>query len=292
MMVSFIILNYKRSDLTRRCVSSIEQFLGSVQKEIIVVDNGSGTEALKKLEVLRGQCTLIECRQNGGFGCGNNRGAEAAHGNYLCFVNSDVTFSHDCISPLVDYMQEHSEVGVITPQQLNSEGKPVATFKHTPGLRHELLGDGLFERMQPQKYPRRKQYDRTEPFCVSQICGPLMLFDAQKFWNIGAFDTNIFLYYEEYDICRRLRMHGYTCVVYPTLTYHHIHGGSTTPSHQTTRELHISKLYTYRKHHNRMMSSLFQLVNLMQILRKPYKWYLLPVVTTGEYLSHSMRHKK
>lgn len=292
-MVSFIILNYNTHALTLRCLESVEKQVAA-EHETIVVDNGSAPGELEQLKagLAPHKATLIVSRRNTGFGLGNMMGAQVARGEYLCFLNSDVTFSEDCITPLVDYLRQHNDVANIIPQEYNREGRPVPSFKHPFGIRHELFGDGIFERLFPRQFPSRRQFGGDTPYAVSQTSGCMMLFDAEKFWQAGGFDTNIFLYYEEYDICRRLRQRGWRCMVHPAFRFNHLHGAST-PSRNPLirRELYISKMYCYRKHHPWWQALVFQMLNVLILLVKPRKWHVLPILLRGEALSRSMRHR-
>lgn len=291
-MVSLIVLNYNSCELTTRCVESIHQQLSGKDYEIIVVDNGSCTFEREQLcQNLHGQeCKIVFSKTNTGFGGGNMIGANEASGNYLCFLNSDIVLSEDCITPLCAYLEKHPEVGCITPQQYDIHGNPAQSFKHAPGIRHELLGDGIFEKFFPKQYPNRHRLYDT-PIKVMQINGCMMVFPTDVFWRIGGFDTNIFLYYEEFDIAMRLKKQGLCCMLHPNYRFSHLHGASTSKIKLLpTRELYISKLYTYRKYHNFWISLIYVLLNIIIITFKPRKWYILPVLVRGESLSLSMKH--
>lgn len=216
-------------------------------------------------------------------------GAEQATGDYLCFLNSDVLLVEDCITPLVEYLSATKDVGVITPQQY----RPHATaysFRHKFGIRRDLFGDDIFEYLFPKKFPKRSDLSRTEPFVVSEINGSFMLFPTVVFWEIGGFDTNIFLFHEEYDIARRLETLGYKNVVYPTVRFLHAHGASSTEAKKDIRkERFISKIYCYSKYHHPLMTFFFRLENLIAKLFPPKNWYLLPVFLTRNTLALSMR---
>ena len=115
----------------------------------------------------------------------------------------------------------------------------------------------------PKKFPKRSDLSRTEPFVVSEINGSFMLFPADVFWQIGGFDTNIFLFHEEYDIGRRIELYGYQNVVFPTAKFLHAHGATTQASPRCIRqERFISKIYCYSKWHNPFMSGLFRAENI------------------------------
>ncbi len=290
--VSFIILNYNTSNLVVACVDSIRKFVGDIQYEVIVVDNNSSKEEKQKLHVcLSDDTQIIESRWNGGFGLGNMLGALFAKGDYYCFLNSDIELVEDCITPLCNYLSSNKDVGVITPQQLDGKGQRVKSFFHKSCIRHELIGDSLYEWLYPSEYPnRKKQYN--QPVSAFQINGCFMLFDAQKFWEIGGFDENIFLYMEEYDIGMRMRIKGWKCVCYPTLFFKHFGASSTKKIHKLPkRERYISKIYTYSKFHGILLSFIFRYIVILKLLVKPSKWYIIPSLVGGDTLAHSMRNK-
>lgn len=291
--VSFIILNYNTHALTARCIASIRQHIPAGSYEIIVVDNNSRADEQETLlQVLPPEVKIMKSRMNTGFGAGNMLGANEAQGDYLCFLNSDVFLTEDCVTPLCNYLQRHPETGVITPQQYNGENRLVPSFNHAPGLRHELLGKKLLERLFPTRYPPRKHRRYTEPFAVTQINGCFMLFPTEKFWQCGGFDLNIFLYYEEYDICTRLARKGWNSIVFPQRRFSHLHEQTTQSARSATRrELYLSKMYCYRKHHGWVAAELYRAVNVIKLLFKPRRWYILPVVLRAEALSQSLRHR-
>lgn len=292
-MVSFIILNYNTAKLVEDCINSLKRCVRCAH-EIIVVDNCSNQEDLDYLRNLsvRESFALIQNKINGGFGAGNMAGALAAKGKYYCFINSDVTFVEDAITPLIAFLGENKDCGCITPQQYTPDGRFVPSFKHGTGIRHEVLGDNIFEFLFPQRFPLRKTKKQL-PFNAPEINGCFMLFPAKVFWEIGGFDTNIYLYYEEYDICRRLHQAGYKSVVYPSVSFKHLRGGSSnkkTPK-SIKRELFVSRIYVYAKHHNALYTSLFRTILLIKSIFIPKKWHFLPILLSGESLAHSMKHQ-
>ena len=198
----------------------------------------------------------------------------------------------DCVTPLCRYLDSHPDAGCITPVQQKADGRRSRSFRHDTGIWHELVGDSIRERLFPKKYPPRDSILKksTEPVSVMQINGSFMLFPAKKFWAIGGFDTSIFLYYEEYDLAKRLQMKGWKRMVHPQYTFLHVHDASTSAIRkQALRENYVSKIYTYKKYHGGFTSLIFQTILTIQLLFKPQKWYILPVVMSRHVLSHSMR---
>lgn len=293
-MVSFVILNFNSSLQARKCIASIQEFMTDDNYEMIVVDNGSRPEEFALLDGLESEnCHIVRMDVNTGFGTGNMIGASRAQGDYLCFLNSDVFLVEDCVTPLCHYLNSHPDVGCITPVQQKADGRRSRSFRHDTGIWHELVGDSVRERLFPKKYPPRDSILKksTEPVSVMQINGSFMLFPAKKFWAIGGFDTSIFLYYEEYDLAKRLQMKGWKRMVHPQYTFLHVHDASTSAIRKLAlRENYVSKIYTYKKYHGGFTSLIFQTILTIQLIFKPQKWYILPVVVSRHVLSHSMRY--
>jgi len=300
-MVSFIILNYNNSLLVKKCIASIEMYMPANHYEVVVVDNGSRPEEYALLDELASgkdqeamRLHIVRKEVNTGFGTGNMIGASVAQGDYLCFLNSDVFLVEDCVTPLCQYLDSHPDVGCITPVQQKTSGRRSRSFRHDTGIWHELLGDSIRECLLPRKFPPRDNIlkESTAPVSVMQINGSFMLFPTTKFWAIGGFDTSIFLYYEEYDLAKRLQLHGWKRMVHPQYTFLHVHDASTSSMRrQALRENYVSRIYTYRKYHGMLTSLIYQLILTLQQVFKPRKWYILPTVVSRHVLSHSMRHQ-
>lgn len=294
MTVSFIILTYNTSELALQCIDSVHTHLSrdiTYETEFIVVDNCSKQEEQDILnEKLPQWCTLIKSRQNVGFGGGNMLGANFASGDYLCFLNSDIIFEQDCITPLLTELEEDKTIGCITPQQYNGERKMVRSFNHEHSILNKVVNKSILEKLFPTHYPSRKQlYDHT--FNVHNINGCFMLFPANAFWECGGFDVNIFLYCEEYDVAMRMAKKGYRMVVNPRYSFLHLQGQTTNKSFSLTRrEGFISDLYTYRKYHGRISYFIYWLIMFVKVLPKYKIWYVIPVMLCGGGVSRSMRN--
>lgn len=189
-------------------------------------------------------------------------------------------------------LENNPHIGCITPQQMNGSGALLPTFGHEPSVFTAVLGTRLLEKLFPRRYPRLYT-PLAEITNASYISGSFMLFPLQVFYLAGGFDTNIFLYYEEYDICTRLSALGYKSVIVPSYTYTHLVGESTKHvKSETTREMFISQLYVYKKHHRTINYWLYKWIVIikMALLHKRL-WYLLPSMVKGENLAGSMRHR-
>lgn len=268
--VSFIILNYRCCKFAKECVDSILHHVDNVDYEILVVDNGSGSDEQFELEKLfeNTPVELIRNKWNAGFGLGNMMGANFASGKFLCFLNPDTYIDEDCVTPLCQFLDEHNEVGCVSPRQMRAYANDIQNVKG---------------------------HDCNGIISMLKIPGSFMMFKAETFWKIGGFDTNIFLYCEEEDVGRRLNKIGKHCAINTYYHYYH-HVGVTTKrdrksSKETEKEYFRSKLYVYRKHHNVFLSVVNHLKWIVKVAATPRRWYCLSVVLSSESMSRSMRHQ-
>ena len=153
---------------------------------------------------------------------------------------------NDGLSILFKYMEAHPEVGVTTAQNYDEHNNHIISFDHDKGIRKLLLGRSFLEKNWSRQFPKRKK-EYTEPVTVNFVNGAFMFFRREAFEQVGGFDTNIFLYFEEMDICFRLCKEGYTSVLVPEAKILHYQGVSTGVSKAISKEGMISHLYVIKK---------------------------------------------
>lgn len=295
--VSIITVNYNHAKLTLDFVKSlIDHFPSAFTYEVIVVDNAS-TEALslnlkEEFNALNHPVVFHRSNLNLGFGGGNMLGNQLASGQFLAFINNDVIITEDCFTPLIQYLNTHKDVAVCSPQQLNIENKPVIGFDYFQGFRKELFGRSFIEKF-IKSHPKRKELPYKQPFEVPAIQGCFMFFKAERFAEIGGFDTNLFLYFEEMDLCYRLKQKGYKSVLVPTSTFKHIESATVKANPLIKKELMVSRLYIYQKHYSYLKYKLLQCIILIKLSFKALfsksKARLFWIVFQGAPLKYSLK---
>ena len=282
--------------MTKDFIESVIKFTpSSINYEIIVVDNCSEVEDFENLKnILKGfKVSIIRSNINTGFGGGNMIGAKHASGKYLAFINNDVLFIENSFTPLINFMDNNPNVGVIAPQQLDRIGKPAYSYDYNHGLRRFLLGSWAVNLFKTNK---RKRILYKEPFYVDFIQGCFMFFDSSKFEEIGGFDTNIFLYYEEMDICHRLKQKGYASYFVPTTKFIHLEGESTVKSFDIKKELNISRLYVLRKNLPQLKYQILRYYFLIKCFFKsianPRYFELVVIILNQNYIENSLKKKQ
>lgn len=293
--VAIILINYNTANYTLDCIKTIEdKTSNSLSYQVIVIDNNSELDDYSILQQYFPQKSNFKLHRspiNTGFGGGNMLGTQFANASYLAFLNNDAILLNDAMSLLKRYMDENLEAGVCTAQNYNESDEPVPSFDHHKDFWRLLLGRSYLEKSNPKKYPKQKaQYQ--DPLVVNWVNGCFLFFRSTAFSEIGGFDTNIFLYFEEMDLCKRLENKNWSAVLVPEAKILHYQSKSSGYSVRINKEAFLSHLYVIKKHYSVMHYRAVQIFYLVTLLFKPKKSYLWPVAWKGANLSHSIKHEQ
>lgn len=302
--ISCIIINYNTSDYTINCLHSIlENNQSGSSFEIVVVDNASQDQQYQKLKLeieslASPNIKLVKSKQNVGFGGGNMLGVQNSEPcTYYAFINNDTLLPEkDTLTKLKDFMEEHPDAAVCSPQMLDEDGNFRMTIDHFSSIQREILRRPLLEYLFPKKYLDRKIfYDK--PIKVDYVQGSFLFVKAEDFNDIGGFDTNLFLYYEESDLCRRLlKKRKKSTYLVPDNYYVHFKGASTQKSVLMKTELKLSLLYTIRKHYGfwvyKILLTHLQVRYFFTSLVKPRYFPLWQALMRGAHISESIKNNQ
>ena len=199
--------------------------------EILVVDNGSRDGSVQMVEAEFPHIKLTKSPENLGFGLANNLAIEQARGRYLVLINSDAFFSPGSLALAIRHMDETPRAGAGGAYLSGRDGTWQPSGRGFPSLVRDLivhtgLGDG---------FPRSKVFGRMNRTCddlnvpavVDWIVGAFVILRREALEQVGLFDPAFFLYYEEVDLCLRLRNAGWQCWYWPDLLITHVGGESS-----------------------------------------------------------------
>lgn len=302
--VSYIIINYNTAKYTLACVKSIitlEHHLSNY--EIIVVDNASAEDdylwLLKEFKKLNlPQLKLFRSKKNVGFGAGNMLGVQISSlCNYYAFINNDTLHvSENSLQRLMNFMDQNETIGIISPQMLDQDKNFRVTIDHFSSLGREILRRPLLEKLFPKTYLNRKvRYQK--PTKVHYVQGSYMFIRADAFNQIGGFDDNLFLYYEESDVSRRLlKQLNLSTYLFPDLEYIHYKSASTKKNILIKIEQKISLLYYIRKHYGfiqyKLLLGYYIIRYFFSSILKPKYWKLFFVLLRGAPTSLSLKQNQ
>lgn len=268
--LSILILNYNTKNLLSQCLNSIESNVKNVQYEIIVVDNNSSDGSVKYIKQHFSAITIIANTQNVGFTKANNQAAIIAKGKYLLILNSDTIVHTGSLTALITYLDENKNTGIVGPKLLNPDKSLQLSCGIHPNLLTEFLNRTFLSRIFPNnKFMGVYKYggwDYTTK-SVDWVTGACLLIRKNIFQKINGFDENIFMFYEDVDLCFRLKKLGHDIIFFPDAQVTHIHGGSWI----NYREVPIfysckSALYFFKKHYPRWQTLVLRLWLLTEIL--------------------------
>lgn len=248
MLLSIIILNYNKKELTLKCIASIhEKFreeLNRNQIEVLVIDNKSKDDSVVSIkEVIKKykNFIIIPNKENAGFGGGCNFGASYAHGNYLLFLNNDTTVEDNGIIKMASFLTKHPEIAILGGALSKSDGQPQPSCGkfYTP-LFVFLLLLGFQKFGLIDKNPSKIQE-------VDWVKGALFMIRREAFQKLGGFDRNIFMYTEDMELCYRAKKAGYLTYFYPDVNIIHVDHGSSTRAFAIIN-IYKNIVYFYKKH--------------------------------------------
>lgn len=298
--IAVIIINYNSSDFTINCVNSIiDKTSKNLNYQIVIVDNASEKDDYLNLSnkiksVSFNNLQLVRSKINTGFGGGNMFGVQFSNAKYLAFINNDSIFINDCLGIIYNQM-ETNKYGICGPMCYKEDGSILPTLDHFASPIKELFGRSFLEKINPEKYPNRKT-EYTKPQKGQFVSGSFMMVLANDFNTVGGFDTNIFLYYEETDLCKRLQKINKFAYLIPQAKFVHYHGASTPKSIAIKTELKISMLYVIKKHYgyiwHKFFSAFLGVKYFFSSIFKPKYWPLFLVLFKGAHLSSSLKQKQ
>jgi N-acetylglucosaminyl-diphospho-decaprenol L-rhamnosyltransferase len=149
-----------------------------------------------------------------GFGANHNAAFRRATGSIFCVVNPDVRLTKGLLVPLVALLSR-GDVAVCGPVVLTSAGAVEDSARRFPTFL------GLVRRKLLQRRHGPDYAYGDAPLEVDWMAGMFLMFDKEAYGQIGGFDERFYMYFEDADICWRLKMLGYCCVLHPSVSIVH-----------------------------------------------------------------------
>lgn len=226
--VAIIIVNYKGREDTLECLESLRG-LTYPNFRTYLVDQASNDGTPQAVRERFPEVVVIENPANDGFAGGNNRGIEAALKEgpaYLFLLNNDTTVAPNLLEPLVELAESDPAIGVVGPLMLYFSDPEVIW---SAGGRMSAKGEST-QRDQGTLAAAMPSEPREADFIVG--CGLMVRRSVLE--KVGLMDEAYFLYYEETDLCARIRKAGYRILTQPASRLWHKVSRSTGPESDLT----------------------------------------------------------
>jgi GT2 family glycosyltransferase len=277
--VVMIVLNYNS---LKKLGERVLYFIRSIAStnysnfEIIVVDNGSidGSDKLIGDELGRlGRGRVVKVEKNLGSTRGNNLGFKLAcrDAKYVAFLNNDIEVEPDWLDKIIDVLEADERVAAAQPAilQLSNRNRvdSLGGMIDRVGWTYDLFSNSIY----PDNLER--------PFEVFWAKAAAIVVRSDVFRIVGGFDEDYFIYYDEVDLCWRIRLLGYKVVTVPTARIYHL--GSGTMGGANFRSIYMS-----RKNHLAMLLKNYSFVNAI------FYSILLILIYVSAVVKESFRGRK
>jgi hypothetical protein len=252
MDLSIIIVSYRGWKRLRECLDSLAAFRGSIFKyEVIIVDNDSADGIIDTFISDYKDFVFIRNKVNGGFANGCNLGSRTAKGDFLLFLNPDTVASCDVIEKLLERAKANTGIHVSSCRQVNEKKKESRAFGIFPVF-GTITGVGrvIYKLLNWRKYTEKTK-PKNNIIYPDWVSGSVILIKKEIFMNLGGFDDDFWMYYEDTDLCRRIKTQNGNIAYYTDIEIQHNHGGSSRINSKTasitkteviiSRHVYISK---------------------------------------------------
>ena len=265
MDLTIVIVSFKSEDILHRCIKSIDK-----KYPIIVVENSIDNKLKLDLEHKYQNVNCILPKENLGYGGGNNLALSKVTTNFALILNPDVILEENSIENFFITVNKVPNFGIIAPISANER---YDNFNH------------------------EKDINIKE---VENVKGFAMFFNMKNLKKSNFFDDNFFLYLEEIDLCRRVRLMDIKIFMDPSIKVEHF--GGTSHISEINKPMELSRnwhwmwssFYFNKKHYGylfalikifpKFFSSLFKFIFYLIIFKKDksdiYKYRLLGIINS------------
>lgn len=213
MKISVIIVTYNGMKWIKDCFESILK--SSIPINIIAVDNCSSDGTVEFIKSSFKQITLIDQKENLGFGKANNIGISIAlkeSSDYVFLLNQDAFVETDTIENLIKISQANTEYGILSPIHADGSGNRLdESFYYyiSKSSGHSFISDFVLNKA------------KKDIYTLPMINAAAWLIPKTTLENVGGFDTSFFLYGEDDNYCQRVLYHNFQIGIVPTAFIRH-----------------------------------------------------------------------
>lgn len=213
--VSVVVVTFESQATIAACLASLPPDL-----ETVVVDNGSLDETVAIVRERFPHVAVIEGDVNRGFGAGCNLGVARTSGERVLLLNPDAAVTPGAIAALQAALAADRRLGAVGPLIRNPDGTPELSWGADP----DLVSEWRRAREQHGRSPRPAPPQALSR--VDWVSGACMLIRREAWAAVGGFDEDFFLYFEDCDLCLRLRRAGWGVAIAPDAEVNHVRGAS------------------------------------------------------------------
>jgi len=278
--ISIIIVNFKSFERIVDLIKSIRNSIIKVGYEIIIVDNENDKQVKDLIKKFDKNMFYVKAMLNKGYGAGCNLGSRVSRGKYLLFINPDCYVLNDAINVMFEFIKKNIDCGIVAPLLCDKNENPYplqGTGELSPIS--AIFSLSFFNKYFPNN-PISKSYwmkDKllSKEFEADVVPGTAFMIKKDIYKKVKGFDENFFLYFEEFDLCRRVKKLGFKIIILPKSKIIHYWGESTKYLGNFSKTLIYKKslFYYFKKNYGYGYACLVLFVNSIG------KWFIIFLIT-------------
>jgi len=255
--VSGILVNYNAGPELRAALASMAGELSGYDWEAVVVDNASTDGSGDIVAEFSPRARLLRNERNVGFARGVNQGLAATSGPLVLIMNPDCRLAPGAVSALESEMARSDRCAIAGPRILDPDGSVQGNARGDPDMFTGLFGrTTLLRRALPSLAISRRNVVSDAAVLkgkasvrVDWLSGACMLARRDALYAVQGFDERYFLYWEDADLCRRLRERHYVVRYVPGATAIHRVGQSSRSARAAAIQAFHDSAYLYYATH-------------------------------------------
>ncbi len=281
------IINYRTAALTMQCARSVLDDRGSLDVQIVIVDNASADDSVPELRAWidtlpaaeQAAMTFVESETNSGFSGGHNQGFAGAPGDFYLVLNSDAVLEPGFLATMLEAARAQPEYGFFAPRIGYDDGGTQDSCFRFPSPLSELersARTGFVTRLlRGHMVSLGPAPDISQIEWASFAC---ILLRGEMITNIGPMDEGYFLYFEDIEYCLRAHRKGWRIAYVPTASAIHFRGGSGP-----VKTLNAERAELPRYYYSSRTRFFYQAHGRFGLFAANLLWYL------GRTIKHSTR---
>ena len=255
MDLSVIVVNYKSRDSLMECLAALEAGGAPARREVVVIDNASGDGVAEALAGAFPGARLIANRENVGYARAVNQGIAASSGRYLLVMNPDCVVGPGAVGTLAGHLDHHPRCAVAGPRIHNPDGSLEYSARAFPDHFTFLFNRySLLTRWFPgNPWSRRyllSDWDHSSTRDVDWLSGACLMVRREAIERVGPMDETFFMFNEDVDWCRRMKLGGWAVTYVPEASVvHHVGASRRKVAAKVIVERHRGMIHYFHKHH-------------------------------------------
>jgi N-acetylglucosaminyl-diphospho-decaprenol L-rhamnosyltransferase len=253
MQIAAVVINYKSRDALAECLEALAT--GPEEIERVVVDNDSRDGSAEMLAARFPGVRLIANSENLGYSKAVNQGIAATRARFVLLMNPDCVVRPGAVRALADHLLAHPRTGIAGPQLRGRDGEIELSGRSFPTPitflfnRYSLL-TRLFPRNPWSRRYLLSDWDRTTEREVDWLSGSCLMARREAIDQVGGMDEQFFMFNEDVDWCRRMKLAGWAVAYVPSaVAVHEIGASKRRVAARVIWGRHVGMIHYFRKHH-------------------------------------------